>query len=148
MEIILKQDVKNLGYKDDIVTVKNGYAANYLIPQGMAIAATASAKKIHAENLRQRAHKEAKVRQDAEDLAAKLSQATVKVETKVSSNGKVFGSVTNSNVADALAALGFDVDRKNIEMDALKETGLFDVVVRCYRDIKATVKVEVVGVTE
>lgn len=148
MEIILKQDVKNLGYKDDVVTVKNGYAANYLIPQGMAIAATASAKKVHAENLRQRAHKEAKLRQDAEALAAKLSETTVKVEAKVSSNGKVFGSVNNANVAEALVALGFDVDRKNIEMDTLKETGLFEAVVKCYRDIKATVKVEVVGIAE
>ena len=148
MEIILKQDVKNLGYKDDVVTVKNGYAANYLIPQGMAIAATASAKKVHAENLRQRAHKEAKLRQDAEALAAKLSETTVKVEAKVSSNGKVFGSVNNANVAEALVALGFDVDRKNIEMDTLKETGLFEAVVKCYRDIKATVTVEVVGIAE
>ena len=147
MEIILKQDVKNLGYKDDIVKVKDGYAANYLIPQGMAIAATATAKKIHAENLRQRAHKEAKLRSDAEALASKLAAAAVKVPAKVSSKGKVFGSVNNIQVAEALEALGFDVDRKNIELvgtDAAKALGAYQAVVKCYKDIKATVNFEVV----
>ena len=148
MEIILKQDVKNLGLKDDIVTVKNGYAANYLIPQGYAIQATATAKKVHAENLRQRAHKEAKLRADAEALAAKLSAAVVKVAAKVSSNGKVFGSVSNIQIAEALVALGYDVDRKNIEIvgaDTIKEVGQYEATVKCYREIKATVKVEVAG---
>lgn len=145
MEIILKQDIKNLGLKDDIVKVKNGYAANYLIPQGMAIMATPTAKKIHAENLRQRAHKEAKLVADAEALAAKLEGLTVKVPAKVSSNGKVFGSVSNIQVAEALAAMGFDVDRKNIDMDAIKEVGVYDVAVKCYRNVKATMKVEVAG---
>ncbi|MBR5736793.1 MAG: 50S ribosomal protein L9 [Bacteroidales bacterium] len=145
MEIILKQDVKNLGLKDDIVKVKNGYAANYLIPQGMAIMATPSAKKVHAENLRQRAHKEAKLVADAEALAAKLEGLTVKVPAKVSSNGKVFGSVGNIQVAEALAALGYEVDRKNIDMDAIKEVGVYDVAVKCYRNVKATLKVEVAG---
>jgi large subunit ribosomal protein L9 len=145
MEIILKQDIKNLGLKDDIVKVKNGYAANYLIPQGMAIMATPTAKKIHAENLRQRAHKEAKLVADAEALAAKLEGLTVKVPAKVSSNGKVFGSVSNIQVAEALAALGFDVERKNIDMDAIKEVGVYDVAVKCYRNVKANLKVEVAG---
>ena len=145
MEIILKQDVKNLGLKDDIVKVKNGYAANYLIPQGMAIMATPSAKKVHAENLRQRAHKEAKLVADAEALAAKLEGLTVKVPAKVSSNGKVFGSVSNIQVAEALAAMGYEVDRKNIDMDAIKEVGVYDVAVKCYRNVKATLKVEVAG---
>ena len=145
MEIILKQDIKNLGLKDDIVKVKNGYAANYLIPQGMAIMATPTAKKIHAENLRQRAHKEAKLVADAEALAAKLEGLTVKVPAKVSSNGKVFGSVSNIQVAEALASMGFDVDRKNIDMDAIKEVGVYDVAVKCYRNVKATMKVEVAG---
>jgi len=143
MEIILKQDIKNLGLKDDIVKVKNGYAANYLIPQGMAIMATPTAKKIHAENLRQRAHKEAKLVADAEALAAKLEGLTVKVPAKVSSNGKVFGSVSNIQVAEALAAMGYEVDRKNIDMDAIKEVGVYDVAVKCYRNVKATLKVEV-----
>ena len=145
MEIILKQDVKNLGLKDDIVKVKNGYAANYLIPQGMAIMATPSAKKVHAENLRQRAHKEAKLVADAEALAAKLEGLTVKVPAKVSSNGKVFGSVGNIQVAEALAAMGIEVDRKDIDMDAIKEVGVYDVAVKCYRNVKATLKVEVAG---
>ena len=145
MEIILKQDIKNLGLKDDIVKVKNGYAANYLIPQGMAIMATPTAKKIHAENLRQRAHKEAKLVADAEALAAKLEGLTVKVPAKVSSNGKVFGSVGNIQVAEALAAMGYEVDRKNIDMDAIKEVGVYDVAVKCYRNVKATLKVEVAG---
>jgi len=145
MEIILKQDIKNLGLKDDIVKVKNGYAANYLIPQGMAIMATPTAKKIHAENLRQRAHKEAKLVADAEALAAKLEGLTVKVPAKVSSNGKVFGSVSNIQVAEALAAMGYEVDRKNIDMDAIKEVGVYDVAVKCYRNVKANLKVEVAG---
>ena len=147
MEIILKQDVKNLGYKDDVVKVKDGYAANYLIPQGMAIMATPSAKKVHAENLRQRAHKEAKLRSDAEALASKLAAAAIKVPAKVSSKGKVFGSVSNIQIAEALTALGFDVDRKNIEIvgaDVVKSTGAYEAVVKCYKDIKANLKFEVV----
>ena len=147
MEIILKQDVKNLGYKDDVVKVKDGYAANYLIPQGMAIMATPSAKKVHAENLRQRAHKEAKLRSDAEALASKLAAAAIKVPAKVSSKGKVFGSVSNIQIAEALTALGFDVDRKNIEIvgtDVVKATGAYEAVVKCYKDIKANLKFEVV----
>lgn len=148
MEIILKQDVKNLGNKDDIVVVKDGYGANYLIPQGMAIMATPSAKKIHAENLKQRAHKEAKIREDASAVAAKLEGIVVKVATKVSSNGKVFGSINNIQVAEALVAMGHEIDRKNIEIagsDTIKELGVYDAVVKCYRDIKANIKIEVVG---
>jgi len=148
MEIILKQDVQNLGHKDDIVTVKNGYAANYLIPQGMAIMATPTAKKNHAEILKQRAHKEAKIRQDAEALAAKIEGLTVKVATKVSSTGKIFGSINNIQVADALAAMGIEADRRNISIvgeDNIKEIGVYDAVIKCYRDIKANFKVEVAG---
>ena len=148
MEVILKQDVINLGHKDDVVNVKNGYATNYLIPQGMAIMATPSAKKMHAENIRQRAHKEAKIRQDAQALAAKLNLAQVKVLTKVSKNGKVFGSVNNIQVAEALAAQGIEIDRSNITFantDSLKEVGVYEAIVKIYRDITATVKVEVAG---
>ena len=147
MEVILTQDVANLGHKDDIVVVKNGYGANYLIPQGMAIMATPSAKKVHQENLRQRAHKEAKIRQDAEALAAKIAGTTVKVAAKVSETGKVFGSVNNIQVAEALVALGHDVDRKNITLtnDVIKEVGTYEAVVKIYRDIKAEFSVEVVA---
>ena len=147
MEIILKQDVKNLGYKDDVVKVKDGYAANYLIPQGMAIMATPSAKKVHAENLRQRAHKEAKLRGDAEALASKLAAAVVKVPAKVSSKGKVFGSVNNIQVAEALAAQGFEIDRRKIELkdaDKISEIGTYDAIIDIYRGVEATVKVIVV----
>ena len=118
MEVILKQDVQNLGNKDDIVTVRNGYGANWLIPQGLAIMATPTAKKIHAENMRQRAHKEQALRDAAEKLAAQLAEVTVKVPAKVSETGKVFGSVNNIQVADALVAAGFDVDRKNVILGA------------------------------
>ncbi len=147
MEIILKQDVNNLGHKDDIVVVKNGYATNYLIPQGFAIMATPSAKKVHAENLRQRAHKEAKLREDATALAAKLEGVEVTIATKVSSTGKVFGSVNNIQVAEALAAKGFEIDRRNITVaeDKLQEVGVYDATVKCYKDIKATIKVSVVA---
>lgn len=147
MEIILKQDVNNLGHKDDIVVVKNGYATNYLIPQGFAIMATPSAKKVHAENLKQRAHKEAKLREDAAALAAKLEGVEVTVTTKVSSTGKVFGSVNNIQIAEALAAKGFEIDRRNITVadDKLQEVGVYDATVKCYKDIKATIKVAVVA---
>ena len=148
MEIILKQDVENLGLKDDVVKVRNGYATNYLIPRGMAVMATASALKMHQENMRQRAHKEAKVREDAKALAARLAACKVKIATKVSSNGKVFGSVNNIHVAEALAAQGIEVDRRNISFigaEALKEVGVHQAVIKIYREINATIEVEVVG---
>lgn len=148
MEIILKQDVANLGHKDDIVVVRNGYATNFLIPQGYAVLATPSAKKMHAENMRQRAHKEAKLREDAQALAAKLEGLQIQLATKVSSTGKIFGSVNNIQVAEVLASKGFEIDRRNISIvgeDKIQEVGIYDVVIKCYKDIKATIKVEVVA---
>ena len=146
MEIILKKDVANLGHADDIVKVKTGYAVNYLIPQGYATLATVSAKKVHAENLRQRAHKEAKFRADAEALAAKLAEVVVKVSAKVSETGKIYGSVTTAQIADALVALGINVDKKDITLgEAVKELGVYEASVKCYKDIKGAVKFEVVG---
>ncbi len=148
MEIILKQDVQNLGHKDDIVTVKNGYGANYLIPQGMAILATASAKKVHAENLRQRAHKEAKLRDDASALAAKINGQVIKLATKLSETGKAFGSINNIQIAEAITAMGIEIDRRNVSIvgqDTIKEAGIFDACVKIYKDIKADFKVEVVA---
>ena len=145
MEIILKKDVANLGNADEIVNVKTGYAVNYLIPQGYAILATASAKKVLAENIRQRAHKEAKFIADAEALAAKLNEVTVQVSAKVSEGGKLFGAITAAQVAEALAAKGFDVDKKNITLDAVKELGTYEASVKCYKSVKGSVKVEVVA---
>lgn len=148
MEIILKQDVANLGHKDDIVVVRNGYANNFLIPKGYAIAATPSAKKIHAENMKQRMHKEAKLREEAQALAGKLEGLMVQLATKVSSTGKIFGSVNNIQVAEALTAKGFEIDRRNITIigeDKIQEVGVYEAVVKCYKDIKATIKIEVVA---
>ena len=145
MEIILKKDVANLGHADDIVNVKTGYAVNYLIPQGFAVMATASAKKVHAENLRQRAHKIAKFVGDAEALAAKLAETTVQVAVKVSESGKIYGSVTTAQLAEALAAVGIEVDKKDITVEAAKELGTYEATVKCFRDVKGTFKYEIVA---
>ena len=147
MEIILKKDVAKLGNADDIVTVKSGYALNYLIPQGFAILATESAKKQHAETIRQRAHKEAKLRTDAEALAAKLAETLVKVAAKVSETGKIYGSVTTAQLSEALAAAGVEVDRRDITIvsESVKEVGTYEASVKCYKDIKGVFKFEVVA---
>ena len=143
MEIILKKDVANLGYADEIVNVKTGYAVNYLIPQGYAILATPSAKKILAENIRQRAHKEAKLIADAEALAAKIEATPVKVAVKVSESGKIYGSVTTAQIEEALKAAGVEVDKKNITLGEIKTVGEYEGTVKCYKAVKATVKVTV-----
>lgn len=146
MEIILKKDVAKLGNADDIVSVKTGYAVNYLIPQGYAVLATPSAKKVHAENLRQRAHKEAKFVADAQALAAKLAEVLVKIPVKVSESGKIYGSVTTAQIADALAALDITVDKKNISFaEQAKELGVFEADVKCYKSVYGKVKYEVVA---
>ena len=145
MEIILKKDVANLGHADEIVNVKTGYAVNYLIPQGFAVMATASAKKVHAENLRQRAHKIAKFVGDAEALAAKLAETTVQVAVKVSESGKIYGSVTAAQLAEALAAVGIEVDKKDITVEAAKELGTYEATVKCFRDVKGAFKYEIVA---
>ena len=148
MEIILKQDVEKLGNKGDIVTVKTGYATNYLIPQGFAILATTSAKKMHAENMRQRAHKEEKIRQEAVALGQKLEGTTVTVGAKTSTTGKIFGSINNIQIAEALAAKGFDIDRKQISIlgeDTVKEVGSYEAEVKLHRDVKVKIKFDVVA---
>ncbi|MBR1851233.1 MAG: 50S ribosomal protein L9 [Bacteroidales bacterium] len=146
MEIILKQDVANLGYKDDIVNVKNGYANNYLIPQGMAIIATPVNKKIHAETLRQRAHKEEALRKNAETLQAAINGKSVKLIVKVGENGQLFGGISNIMVAEALKEQhNYDVDRKNIVVDTIKTVGEYTAKVNVYRDVKAELKLEVVA---
>ena len=147
MQIILKKDVANLGHADEVVTVKTGYAMNYLIPQGYAISATPSALKQHAETIRQRAHKEAKKVADAEALAASINAVLVKVTAKVSENGKIYGSVTTAQLAEALAAAGVEVDKKDITIvsEDVKEVGTYEAEVKCYKAVKGTFKFEVVA---
>ena len=147
MEIILKQDVNKLGYKDEIVKVKDGYANNYLIPQGYAIVATPSNKKILAENLKQRAFKEAKIKQDAEAYAETLNKIEgLKIAAKASESGKIFGSVNTIQIADAIKAqFDVEVDRKKISIvgDAIKEVGTHKVIVSVYKEIKSEITFEV-----
>ena len=146
MEIILKQDVTNLGYKDEIVKVKNGYANNYLLPKGMAIIATPVNKKIHAENLRQRAHKEEALRKNAETQQAALNGKTVKLIVKVGENGQLFGGVNNIMVAEALKEQhNYDVDRKDIVVETIKTVGNYTAKVNVYKEIKAELNLEVVA---
>ena len=148
MEIILLQDVTNLGYKDDIVKVKNGYANNYLLPNGMAIIATPSNRKVHAENMRQRAFKEEKLRNDAETLKAAVNEKSVRLIAKVGENGHLFGSITSDQIAEALKEQhNYDIDRKKIVVDGakLKEVGTFPAQINIYKDVKAQITVEVVA---
>ena len=147
MQIILKKDVANLGHADDVVTVKTGYAMNYLIPQGFAVAATPSALKMHAETIRQRAHKEAKKIADAEALAASINSVLVKVAAKVSENGKIYGSITPAQLSEALAAAGVEVDKKDITIVSpeVKEPGKYEAEVKCYKAVKGTFNFEVVA---
>ena len=146
MEIILKEDVVNLGYKNDIVTVKSGYGRNYLIPTGKAVIASPSAKKMLAEELKQRAHKLKKIKKDAEATAAKLEGVSLTIATKVSSTGTIFGSVGNIQIAEALAKLGHEVDRKIIVVkDAVKEVGSYKAIVRLHKDVSVEIPFEVVA---
>lgn len=146
MQVILKEDVANLGYKDDIVTVKNGYGRNYLIPTGKAVIASESARKVLAENLKQRAHKLAKIKADAEELAAKLNGLVLTIGAKTSATGTIFGSVNNIQVAEELSKQGFDIDRKTIVIkDAIKEVGSYSAVVKLHREVSAEIKLEIVA---
>jgi large subunit ribosomal protein L9 len=146
MELILKEDVTSLGYKDDVVIVKDGYGRNFLIPQGKAIIATSSSKKVLAENLKQRAHKIAQMKKDAESLAASMTGVTLTIGAKVSSTGKIFGSISAIQVAEGLVKAGFEVDRKSIVIkDAVKEVGNFVAVVKLHRDVTVDIPFEVVA---
>ena len=144
MEIILIKDMENLGYANDIVNVKPGYANNYLIPQGYAKAATASAKKVLAENLKQRAHKDAKILADAQALAEKIANLPV-VLTAKAEEGKLFGTVTAADLAEALAAKGVELDRKAIVVEGIKTVGEYEAVAKLHRDVKATIEFSVVA---
>lgn len=146
MKIILKEDVYGLGYKDEVVTVKNGYGRNFLIPQGKAILATPSAEKMLAEELKQRAHKLAKIKADAEALAEKINAATVKLAAKASEGGKIFGSVTSMQIAEALEQQGISVDKRAIAVkEGIKELGTTKVAIKLHREVAAELTVEVVA---
>ncbi len=147
MEVILKTDIAGLGYKNDLVTVKPGYGRNYLIPQGYALLATDSNRKIQAENTKQAAHKAEKLRLDAEALAATIGDVTLEIPAKVGESGKIFGRVTTIQIADALRAKGFDVDRKKITLDGdVKSVGDFTATLDLHKEVKHKVKFTVVAV--
>ena len=145
MQVILKEDVANLGYKDDIVNVKPGYGRNYLIPTGKAVIATESAKKVLAENLKQRAHKLEKIKNDALALAEKLKEVSLVISTKVSPTGSIYGSVSNIQIADELAKLGFEIDRKSINVEDVKAVGNYVAKVKLHKEISAEIPFEVVA---
>ncbi|MDR1729916.1 MAG: 50S ribosomal protein L9 [Prevotellaceae bacterium] len=146
MEIILLEDVNNVGYKDDVVTVKNGYGRNFLIPQKKAVLATPSAKKVLAENLKQRAHKLEKIKKEATDLAEKLNGLSLTIGAKASATGTIFGSVNNIQIAEALAKKGFTVDRKSIIIkEPVKELGTYKATLKLHKDVSAEITFEVVA---
>ena len=147
MEVILKEDVANLGYKDDIVHVKDGYGRNFLIPQGKAVIASESARKVLAEVLKQRAHKIAKIKEEAEAMAEKMKGVSLTIGAKTSSTGTIFGSVTNIQIAEELAKLGFEIDRKiiRIKEDAVKEVGSYNATVRLHKEVSVEIPFEVVS---
>lgn len=150
MEIILKQDVQNLGFKDDIVNVKNGYGRNYLIPQGFAVLATPSAKKVLAENLKQRAFKEKKIIDDAKNLASQLQKLEVKIAAKTGGGDKLFGSVNNSNLVEELSKLGHSIDKKFVHIGggSIKRTGKYEASIRLHREVIIALPFEVVAEKE
>jgi len=147
MEIILLQDINNLGSKNDIVTVKDGYGRNFLIPQKMAIVANVSSKKVLAENIKQRAHKEAKLKDEAMALAARLEGQEIIIGAKTSSSGKIFGSVNTIQLAEAINKLGFEIDRKQIKLadDSIKEVGKYTAQIKLHREVVVDFGFEVVS---
>ncbi|MDP4188572.1 MAG: 50S ribosomal protein L9 [Bacteroidota bacterium] len=147
MEVILKEDINNLGQKDDIVTVRNGYARNFLIPKGLAISAIPSAKKMLAENIKQRAHKEAKIKNEALALAEKMKDVKLTIGAKTSSKGKIFGSVNTIQLSEALQAQGFEIDRKNIliQVDQIKEVGSYKAKVKLHKEVIVEIPFEIVS---
>ena len=148
MEIILKEDVVNLGYKNDIVTVKSGYGRNYLIPTGKAVIASPAAKKMLAEELKQRAHKLEKIKKDAEALAEQLKGVSLTIATKVSATGTIFGSVSNIQISEELAKLGHNVDRKIIFVKGVKEVGSYTATVKLHKEVSVEIPFEVVAEAE
>lgn len=147
MEIILKQDVEALGFKDDIVTVKNGYGRNYLIPQGFAVLATTSAKKVLAETLKQRAFKEEKIIKDATKIANAIKDLEIKIAAKTADSTKLFGSVSNANVSEELAKAGHEVDKKFIKVEGgtIKRIGKYNTTIRLHREVIVELPIEIVA---
>ncbi len=146
MEIILKEDIKGLGYKNDIVKVRDGYGRNFLIPKKVAILATESNKKVVAENIKQAAHKAEKIKSEAADIAAKLENLVISISTKVGDSGKIFGAITSLQVSDALKAKGFTVDRKRISFkEDIKEVGAYKAHLDLHKEVKQTITVNVVA---
>ncbi|GHT26855.1 50S ribosomal protein L9 [Bacteroidia bacterium] len=146
MQVILLEDITNLGYKDDIVTVKSGYGRNYLIPQKKAVIASESAQKVLAENLRQRAHKLEKIKNNALELAAKLDGVSLTIGAKTSSTGTIFGSVTNIQIAEELAKKGFEIERKTIVIkESVKEVGSYKALVKLHKEISVEIPFEVIS---
>ena len=146
MQVILKEDILNLGYKDDVVTVKSGYGRNYLIPQGKAVIATPSALKMLAENMKQRAHKLEKIKNDAKELAAKLEGVSLTIGAKTSSTGKIFGSVNNIQIAEALEKAGYEVDRKVIFIkESVKVVGAYKAILKLHNEVSVEIPFEVVA---
>ena len=147
MDIILKQDVDLLGSKYDVVTVKDGYARNFLIPQGLAVAATKSNVKVNDEVIRQQAHKAAKAKEAADAIASKLEGLSLKLGAKAGENGKIFGSVNSIQLADAIQSAGYDIERKQIHLadDTIKELGSYEATVKLHKEVTVTVKFDVVA---
>lgn len=145
MKIILKEDINNLGYKDDVVEVKSGYGRNYLIPQGKAVIATPAALKVLAEDQRQRAHKLAKIKADAEAVAASLEGVALTIGAKTSATGTIFGSVNALQIAEALEKLGHNIDRKLITIEPVKEVGNYNATIKLHREVTVEVPFEVVA---
>ena len=148
MEIILKEDVVNLGYKNDIVTVKSGYGRNYLIPTDKAVIASPAAKKMLAEELKQRAHKLEKIKKDAEAIAEQLKEVSLTIATKVSATGTIFGSVSNIQIADELEKLGHKIDRKIISVKGVKEVGNYVATVKLHKEVSVEIPFAVVAEAE
>ncbi|MEO5569983.1 MAG: 50S ribosomal protein L9 [Bacteroidia bacterium] len=146
MEIILKQDVKNLGYTNDVIKVKNGYGLNYLIPNGLAVIASDSNRKVHAENMKQKAHKLAKIKDDAAKRATSIESVTLTIPMKAGENGKLFGSVTAQNIADVLKKMGHTIEKRQISLkeDHIKALGNYTAEVTLHKDVKVNVNFEVV----
>jgi large subunit ribosomal protein L9 len=145
MEIILTQDIQGLGYKNDTVKVKPGYGRNYLIPQGFGIIANNSNSKMIAENIKQAAHKAEKIKTEAETLAASIGDLILEIGTKAGDSGKIFGAITTLQVSDGLKAKGFDVDRKKIKFESIKQIGEYSATIDLHREVKHDIKINIIA---